>query len=55
MAIVQVEDRFYLVSRETSGKIRDMAPDTFVHVPTPDRPDDDDPYADYQVPDDLMW
>ena len=55
LAIVQVVERYYLVATDVSKKVLDMAPDTFVFIPEQEKPAEDDPYADYQVPDDLMW
>ncbi len=55
LAIAQVGERYYLVTPEVSGKLREMEPNIFIHVAEPEKPAEDDPYADYQVPDDLMW
>jgi uncharacterized protein YaiL (DUF2058 family) len=55
LAIAQVGGRYYLVSAEVGRKILEMVPGTFVFLPQQDKPADDDPYAEFQVPDDLMW
>jgi uncharacterized protein YaiL (DUF2058 family) len=55
LAIVGVAERYYLIDAEESLKIQAMAPDTFVYKALDEKPDEDDPYADFQVPDDLMW
>jgi uncharacterized protein YaiL (DUF2058 family) len=55
LAIVQVEDRYHLVPVEISERLRAMAPDIFVFVATPEPAAADDPYAEFQVPDDLRW
>ncbi len=55
LALVCLADRYYLVAAEVTGKIADMGPDTFIFVQAQESADTDDPYADYQVPDDLMW
>jgi uncharacterized protein YaiL (DUF2058 family) len=55
LAIVRVAERYYLVTTDVSRKVVDMAPDTFVFIPKQEKPAEDDPYAEYQVPDDLMW
>ena len=55
LAIVQVAERYYLVGVEVSKEVRKIAPDTFVFISQAEKPTEDDPYADYQVPDDLMW
>ncbi len=49
--------KFELVPRAVAEKIR-QRDETFVvdlGQPSPAEPDADDPYADYQVPDDLTW
>lgn len=55
LAIVCVAERYYLMAATTAKKVLEMAPDTFVFIPQEEEPVKDDPYADYQVPDDLMW
>ncbi len=55
LAIVQVGERYYLVTLEVSEKLRELDPGIFIYVPEPEKPAEDDPYADYQIPDDLMW
>lgn len=55
LAIVCVAERYYLMAAETAKKVLGMASDTFVFIPQEEKPVEDDPYADYQIPDDLMW
>jgi uncharacterized protein YaiL (DUF2058 family) len=55
LAIAQVADRYFLVALEVSGKLRELDPGVFIYVAEQEAPSADDPYADYQVPDDLMW
>jgi uncharacterized protein YaiL (DUF2058 family) len=55
LAIVQAEDRYHLVPFEVSQKVLELLPGTFVFVSEPETPTPDDPYAEYQVPDDLRW
>ena len=55
LAIVFVADRYYLMEAETANKVLEMAPDTFIFIPQEEKTAEDDPYADYEVPDDLMW
>ena len=49
--------RFELVPRAIADKIRERDEAFFVDLgePTKSEPDENDPYADYQVPDDLIW
>ena len=55
LAITQVGDRYYLVTSEISAKLRDLDAKIFIYQPEPEKPAEDDPYAEYQIPDDLMW
>ncbi len=55
LAIVQVGERYYLVETDVADKMRGMSPGLFVCVAKPEVPEEDDPYTEYQVPDDLMW
>ncbi|MCI2285646.1 DUF2058 domain-containing protein [Colwellia sp. MSW7] len=58
LSLCGLDDVTYLVTRETADQLaeldknvvlvqNDMTADDFI--------DEDDPYADYQIPDDLMW
>ena len=55
LAIAFVAERYYLVSADVVPKIKDMSPDAFIFLPEAEKKDGDDPYADFEVPDDLMW
>lgn len=57
LAIAVQNTGFHIIPPETAGKIRERDSDTVIVQHTPDKAsdDDDDPYADYQIPDDLMW
>jgi hypothetical protein len=55
LSIVYLNERYYLVATEEAKKIKEMSVDTFVYQCEQSKPDEDDPYAEYQVPDDLMW
>jgi uncharacterized protein YaiL (DUF2058 family) len=58
LAIVKVDQAYELVPRETAEKIlqRDAAFLILMNEPSGhNEPSSDDPYADYQVPDDLIW
>ncbi len=49
--------RFELVPKDIAEKVRERDEASFVVLgqPAPSEPDESDPYADYQVPDDLIW
>ena len=56
LAIVKLGERYELVTRETAEKIRQRDPAFVVLLNDQPPPEDpDDPYADYKVPDDLIW
>lgn len=59
LAIVKVEGRYELVPRDIGEKIRarHAASVVLLNEPGPGRKekDGDDPYAGFEVPDDLMW
>ncbi|ABM61942.1 DUF2058 domain-containing protein [Halorhodospira halophila] len=59
LAIVCQEGSYELVSREGADKIAERDPARVVVCNDPaasaQGPDDEDPYAGYEVPDDLMW
>jgi len=56
LAIVSLESRYEIVPPEVAEKIRQRDESRVVLLNPPDRPQDaDDEYADYKVPDDLMW
>ncbi|ATI00477.1 MULTISPECIES: DUF2058 domain-containing protein [Alcaligenes] len=56
LVIVKPADTAELVPRVVADKIAERDPDIVVRVKkTESRPAEDDPYAEYKIPDDLMW
>ncbi|WP_440057476.1 DUF2058 domain-containing protein [Pseudomonas fragariae (ex Marin et al. 2024)] len=56
LAIVHHGGGYEIIPREAALKIQERDPRRIVLLNTPTgAPDADDPYAAYQVPDDLMW
>lgn len=59
LAVIGLEGRYELVPAEIAEKIRARAPEAVVVAnavaQTASAEQADDPYAQYQVPDDLMW
>jgi uncharacterized protein YaiL (DUF2058 family) len=57
LAVVRFDDHYELVPARAAEKLRERNPEVVValHVPESNRPAEDDPYADYKIPDDLMW
>lgn len=55
IAIAVLEDKFYLIPDIFAEKIEQRLPEFVIRVEPEEEPDEDDPYADYKIPDDLMW
>jgi uncharacterized protein YaiL (DUF2058 family) len=56
LCIIKLDEQYELIPTLVAGKIqlRDERTQILSNQPT-ETPDEDDPYADFQVPDDLMW
>ena len=61
LAIVRFEDGYQLVPEQVARKIQKRLPDQqsqhvlYLYDREQDVVDDDDPYKDFQIPDDLEW
>jgi len=55
LAIVNVAQKYCLVPDKIAEKIEIRLPDAVLRIHVENKSDDKDPYADYQIPDDLMW
>jgi len=57
LAIASLDNSFAIIPLGVVEKIRQRDEDTFIYIAenTSQEVDEDDPYADYQIPDDLMW
>ncbi|MFP4245373.1 MAG: DUF2058 domain-containing protein [Ectothiorhodospira sp.] len=58
LAIVTLDESYEVVPRETADRIAERDPERVIvrNAPEPSGGnDEDDPYAGYEVPDDLMW
>ncbi len=57
LAVARLDDAYELVPAVVAEKIRERCDQTIVLLNTraDDAPAEDDPYADYQIPDDLIW
>jgi uncharacterized protein YaiL (DUF2058 family) len=54
--VVRSEGRYEVVPAETAARIRERDERSVMPPPAADqKPDDNDPYKDYVVPDDLVW
>ncbi len=55
LAIVNCNGVFELVPTDIAEKIRQRNPGVVIDLPEEQPTEENDPYADFQVPDDLMW
>jgi uncharacterized protein len=56
VGIARAKEGYRLIPRETALMVEERSPDHLVLLNEPDGPaDDEDPYAAYKVPDDLIW
>lgn len=56
LAIVSHAGSYEIIPREVALKIQEREAHRIVLLSAPtEKPDEDDPYAAYQIPDDLMW
>ncbi|WP_196137512.1 DUF2058 domain-containing protein [Aliikangiella sp. G2MR2-5] len=56
LAIAVMDEKYHLVPKAVADKINERSPEYLVLInDRTEEVDEDDPYADYQIPDDLMW
>ena len=58
VGIVMIAGDYQLVPADIIYKVRELNPNFVVLLNTPSakkQKDEDDPYAEYEIPDDLMW
>lgn len=55
LAIVVIENNNFLVPAKIAERIEERLPNVVIRAPLESVPEEDDPYANYQIPDDLMW
>lgn len=55
LAIVTLDDKSTLIPDKIAEKIEERLPSSVTRIQSANISNEDDPYADYQVPDDLMW
>ena len=55
LAIAIMEDSHRLIPDVMAEKIELRMPELVIRIQPEEAPDEDDPYADFQIPDDLMW
>lgn len=57
LAICALTDVYFVVPAHVADKVISRTPEALIYLadPTEQQMDEDDPYKDYQIPDDLMW
>lgn len=57
LAIATVDQRYFVVTQKVADKISERSDISIVFLADnqTDTPDEDDPYKDFVIPDDLMW
>ncbi|WP_425642835.1 DUF2058 domain-containing protein [Marinomonas gallaica] len=57
LAIAKLEGQYEVLAKGVAEKIVEKAPEMILVLNTaqPQEDDEDDPYAEFQIPDDLMW
>jgi len=58
LALCGLDDVSYIVTSETAAKLAELDPKVLLlqnEKVVDDVQDEDDPYADFQIPDDMMW
>ncbi len=56
LAIARQDEQYYLLPAAVAEKIRQRQSDSIIVLNVKQQQvDEDDPYADYKIPDDLMW
>jgi len=55
LLIAFFDDRYLVIPAEIGDRIDLRLPNVVLPRPEPEQPAEDDPYADYRIPDDLMW
>ena len=56
LALARIDGRYELVPLSVADKIKQRNEKrVIIFEPEQNQPDEDDPYADFQVPDDLIW
>lgn len=55
LTIVFMDDKYWLIPTAQAHRLHALHSEWVVELPKVETPDEDDPYADYEIPDDLMW
>lgn len=55
LTIVFMDEKYWLIPTDQAHRVLALQAEWIVEMPKEEKIEEDDPYADYQVPDDLMW
>ena len=55
LTIIFMDEKYWLIPTDQAHRVFALQPEWVVELPKQEKTDEDDPYADYEVPDDLMW
>ncbi|WP_028470723.1 DUF2058 domain-containing protein [Neptunomonas japonica] len=55
LVISKLDDKYYLISAEIADRVEARQPTWLIRLKPEEQPEQDDPYAEYAIPDDLMW
>jgi len=55
LAIAFVGEHYTLIPDKIAERIESRLPELVIRTQAEEQSNDDDPYADYEIPDDLMW
>ena len=55
LAIASLNESYTLIPKGVAEKINERRPELIISLQVVEEIDPDDPYADFQIPDDLMW
>ncbi|WP_293267789.1 DUF2058 domain-containing protein [Neptunomonas sp.] len=53
--ICKLDEKYYLVPSDIADRVEARQPTWVIRLKPEEQPEQDDPYADYAIPDDLMW
>lgn len=55
LVISKLDDKYYLIPADIADRVEARQPTWLIRLKPEEQPEQDDPYADYAIPDDLMW
>jgi uncharacterized protein YaiL (DUF2058 family) len=55
LTIIFMDDKYWLIPTQQAHRVFALQSEWVVELPEKETVDEDDPYAQYQIPDDLMW